>query len=73
VPVGLAAKLLRIPYVIHESDVTPGLANRLLGRWAEKIAVGFPPKHYHDFDAARLVFTGNPVRQELLQADRQEG
>jgi UDP-N-acetylglucosamine--N-acetylmuramyl-(pentapeptide) pyrophosphoryl-undecaprenol N-acetylglucosamine transferase len=72
VPVGLAAKLLRIPYVIHESDVTPGLANRLLGRWAEKIAVGFPPKHYRDFDAARLVFTGNPVRQELLQADRQQ-
>jgi UDP-N-acetylglucosamine--N-acetylmuramyl-(pentapeptide) pyrophosphoryl-undecaprenol N-acetylglucosamine transferase len=73
VPVGLAAKLLRIPYVIHESDVTPGLANRLLGRWAEKIAVGFPLKHYHDFETARLVFTGNPVRRELLEADRRQG
>jgi UDP-N-acetylglucosamine--N-acetylmuramyl-(pentapeptide) pyrophosphoryl-undecaprenol N-acetylglucosamine transferase len=73
VPVGLAAKLLRIPYVIHESDVTPGLANRILGRWAEKIAVGFPERSYHDFDRQRLVFTGNPVRAELMKPHRLEG
>jgi len=72
-PVGLAAKILRIPYVVHESDVTPGLTNRVLGRWAEKVAVGFPVKSYRDFDRARLVFTGSPVRLEVLAADRGEG
>ncbi len=72
-PVGLAARLLHIPYVIHESDIEPGLANRILSRWATKIAVGFPAKTYHDFDPNRLVFTGNPVRPEVLKAHRLEG
>lgn len=73
VPVGVAAKMLKIPYVVHESDVSPGLANRVLGKWAEKIAVGFPVKSYRDFDRKRLVFTGNPVRNEILTAERAEG
>lgn len=73
VPVGIAAKLLRIPYIIHESDVTPGLANRLLGRWAERIAVGFPVKSYSDFEKSRLVFVGNPVRREIMSATRAQG
>ena len=72
-PVGLAAHYLHIPLVIHESDVTPGLGSRVLGRWANKIAVGFPVASYHDFDRSRLVFTGNPVRPELLRAHRLEG
>ena len=72
-PVGLAAHLLRLPYVIHESDIHPGLTNRILSRWATKIAVGFPVKHYHDFDLSRLVFTGTPVRPQLLSAHRLEG
>jgi UDP-N-acetylglucosamine--N-acetylmuramyl-(pentapeptide) pyrophosphoryl-undecaprenol N-acetylglucosamine transferase len=72
-PVGLAAHLLHVPYVIHESDVSPGLANRILSRWAEKIAVGFPAKSYPGFDAARLVYVGNPIRPEILGAHRLEG
>jgi UDP-N-acetylglucosamine--N-acetylmuramyl-(pentapeptide) pyrophosphoryl-undecaprenol N-acetylglucosamine transferase len=58
---------------MHESDVSPGLANRTLGKWAAKIAVGFPEKSYRDFDPARLVYTGNPVRREVLSAHRLEG
>lgn len=72
-PVGIAAKLLGRPFVIHESDVSPGLANRILARWATRIAVGFPTKHYREFEPARLVFTGNPVRRELTQISREEG
>ncbi len=72
-PVGLAARLLKIPYIIHESDLEPGLTNRILARWAAKIAVGFPVKGYHDFDPARIVFTGSPVRPELLKAHRLDG
>jgi UDP-N-acetylglucosamine--N-acetylmuramyl-(pentapeptide) pyrophosphoryl-undecaprenol N-acetylglucosamine transferase len=72
-PVGLAAHLLRLPYVIHESDVSPGLANRILSRWAQKIAVGFPTKSYPGFEAARLEYVGNPIRLEILSAHRLEG
>jgi UDP-N-acetylglucosamine--N-acetylmuramyl-(pentapeptide) pyrophosphoryl-undecaprenol N-acetylglucosamine transferase len=72
-PVGIAAKMLRIPLVIHESDVSPGLTNRTLGRWAKVIAVGFPEKNYHDFDPKKLFYTGNLVRTELLNAHRLAG
>ncbi len=72
-PVGLAARLLHIPYVIHESDMAPGLANRILSRWATKIAVGFPAKSYKMFAADRLVYTGNPVPADRLRAHRLEG
>lgn len=73
VPVGVAARMLGIPYIIHESDVSAGLANRLLGRWAEAIAVGFPTKHYAEWAGKNLVFVGNPVRPEVLAAHRLEG
>jgi UDP-N-acetylglucosamine--N-acetylmuramyl-(pentapeptide) pyrophosphoryl-undecaprenol N-acetylglucosamine transferase len=72
-PVGLAAKLLHIPYIIHEADLNPGLTNRILSRWAVKIAVGFPVKNYRCFDDNLLVFTGNPVRAAILTAHRLEG
>lgn len=72
-PVGIAAKLLGIPFVIHESDVTPGLTNRILSRWAEKIAVGFPVKSYKLFDPSKLVYVGNPVRTNILTSHRLEG
>jgi UDP-N-acetylglucosamine--N-acetylmuramyl-(pentapeptide) pyrophosphoryl-undecaprenol N-acetylglucosamine transferase len=72
-PVGLAAHILRIPYIIHESDVSPGLTNRILSRWAEKIAVGFPEKMYKTFPKDKLVFVGNPVRAEVLKGHRLEG
>ena len=66
IPVGLAARLLDIHMVIHEPDVVPGLANRLLSGWAAKIAVGFPVEYYQQrFPVGKLVFTGTPI----LQAD----
>jgi UDP-N-acetylglucosamine--N-acetylmuramyl-(pentapeptide) pyrophosphoryl-undecaprenol N-acetylglucosamine transferase len=72
-PVGIAARLLSIPFVIHESDVIPGLTNRILSRWAARIAVGFPAKSYQTFDPAKLVYVGNPVRHDILTAHRLEG
>ena len=41
-PVGVAAHLLRIPFVIHDSDAHPGLTNRILSKYATKIATGAP-------------------------------
>lgn len=57
-PVGLAAACLRIRLVTHDSDMTPGLTNRLLSRFADVRACGFPRKG--------SVFTGNPVRPEII-------
>lgn len=71
-PVGLAASLLKIPYVIHESDLRAGISNRTLAKWATKVAVGFPVKNYHDLPKEKLVYTGSPIRSELLMIDKKK-
>jgi UDP-N-acetylglucosamine--N-acetylmuramyl-(pentapeptide) pyrophosphoryl-undecaprenol N-acetylglucosamine transferase len=47
VPVGLAASLLRVPFITHDSDALPGLANRLVSRWAYKHATALPAAQYN--------------------------
>lgn len=63
-PVGIAAKILQIPLVIHDSDAHPGLTNRILGRWANTIATGAPLEYYH-YDKKRSHYTGIPVDQSF--------
>ncbi len=63
-PVGYAAHMLHIPLVIHDSDVRPGLTNRVLSRWAVKIATGTPVKNYR-FNADRAQYTGVPIGAEF--------
>src|SRR5690606_13564925 len=46
VPIGLAAALLKVPFITHDSDAVPGLANRVVGRWARLHATGMPEKFY---------------------------
>ncbi len=66
-PVGLAAHGLGIPLIIHESDVSMGLTNRILAQRAQVIATGFPLKSFDHLNTrAQFVHTGNPVRQEVL-------
>lgn len=60
VPVGLAAVWLHIPFVTHDSDAIPGLANRIISRWARKHAVALPAEVYA-YDAAKTVTVGVPV------------
>jgi len=72
VPVMMAAWMLRIPAVIHESDYTPGLANRLSARFAIKICVCFPETLAHVPDT-KSVLTGSPIRAELLNGNRESG
>lgn len=59
-PLGLAAAVLRIPLVIHDSDIRPGLTNRVLARYAQAIATGFPLENYR-YPAARSTYTGVPI------------
>lgn len=66
VPVVIAAKGLKIPAVIHESDMTPGLANKLCIPSAAKICCNFP-ETVKQLPADKAVLTGTPIRQELLQ------
>jgi UDP-N-acetylglucosamine--N-acetylmuramyl-(pentapeptide) pyrophosphoryl-undecaprenol N-acetylglucosamine transferase len=66
VPVTYAAKLRRIPVVLHESDYSVGLANRLSLRHAKTVCVSFEPTLAH-INAKRGVWTGSPIRSELLR------
>ena len=59
-PVGVAAKLLNIPLVIHDSDAHPGLTSRILARWAKTIATGAPLKYYN-YPKERTHYIGIPV------------
>jgi UDP-N-acetylglucosamine--N-acetylmuramyl-(pentapeptide) pyrophosphoryl-undecaprenol N-acetylglucosamine transferase len=63
-PVVLAAALARVPIVVHEQTLVPGLANRLAARFARRVAVTFPESTAH-FGAGSVVVTGNPLRPEL--------
>jgi len=71
VPTVLAARLLRIPAVIHEQNAYPGLANRCLARMASAVAVSFEAAAGF-FPAGRVAVTGNPVRHEIRPGDAAE-
>lgn len=71
VPVVLAAKSLHVPAIIHESDMTPGLANRIAMRGAVKICCNFPETLKY-LPEGKGVLTGSPIRQQLLHGDRQK-
>lgn len=63
-PVGLAAHILRIPLVIHDSDAHPGLTNRVLSRWATYIGTG-APLEYYSYPADKTHYVGIPVTSEF--------
>ncbi len=69
VPVVLAAKHRHIPVVIHESDMTPGLANKLSLPAATKVCCNFPETLEH-LPEGQAVLTGSPIRQELLKGNK---
>ncbi len=72
-PVGIAAGLMRYPLVIHDSDAVPGLTNRILSRWAAKLATGFPVDKYRGEPSDKLVYVGNPVRGLITKSHRLAG
>lgn len=71
-PVGMAAKVLRIPLVIHDSDAHPGLTNRILSRWATAIATG-APLEYYNYPKSKAKYVGIPINEAFrkLTADQQ--
>ncbi len=70
-PLVIGAWLLRIKIVLHEQNILPGITNRMLSRFANRIFVSFPETK---LDAAieKIRFTGNPVRKEIVQIATQQ-
>ncbi|MEA1929435.1 MAG: undecaprenyldiphospho-muramoylpentapeptide beta-N-acetylglucosaminyltransferase [Patescibacteria group bacterium] len=69
-PTLAAARFLRIPVMIHESDSRPGRVNAWSGKFARRIAVSFPEAAVN-FPAEKTAVIGNPIRRELLQSIKQ--
>lgn len=72
VPVIMAAKHRKVPAIIHESDITPGLANKLAIPNAWKVCCNFPETLKY-LPAEKAVLTGSPIRKELLSGNRLHG
>ena len=69
VPVVLAGKRCKVPVIIHESDMTPGLANKLAIPSAVKVCCNFP-ETLDALPEGKAVLTGSPIRQELLSGNK---
>lgn len=72
VPVVMAGKRCKVPTIIHESDMTPGLANKLCIPSAYKICCNFP-ETVKLLPDNKAVLSGSPIRQELFTGNRQKG
>ena len=70
-PVLYMAAKKKIPTLIHESNAFPGITNRLLEKYVNYVAVSFKDAEKYFKNKDKLFYTGNPVRQELLTANRQ--
>ncbi|GKU23535.1 undecaprenyldiphospho-muramoylpentapeptide beta-N-acetylglucosaminyltransferase [Clostridium folliculivorans] len=72
VPVVIAASIKKIPVVSHESDITPGLANKLVAPFCNKLCVTFPESLKYIKDS-KGVYTGTPIRKELFEGSAVKG
>ncbi|MDP2735698.1 MAG: UDP-N-acetylglucosamine--N-acetylmuramyl-(pentapeptide) pyrophosphoryl-undecaprenol N-acetylglucosamine transferase, partial [bacterium] len=70
VPSAIVGWVLRVPIILHESDVVPGLANRIVGRFASQIFVSFPDTQY--FPKGKVTQVGNPIRSAMLTGSKEE-
>jgi UDP-N-acetylglucosamine--N-acetylmuramyl-(pentapeptide) pyrophosphoryl-undecaprenol N-acetylglucosamine transferase len=69
ISVTYSARFLRIPVFLHESDAVPGLSNQITAKWAKKIFISFSKTEY--FDPEKTTLTGNPIRKEILDGDKE--
>lgn len=72
VPVVIAAWLNRIPVFVHESDITPGLANKIATKFATNIFVTFEEAKRH-LPGGKAVYTGSPIRDEIIDGNKEKG
>ena len=72
VPVAIAAWILRVPVFLHESDIVPGKASRLISRFALEIFISFSTTETVFFPAKKMLSVGNPVREKLLLGSKEK-
>jgi UDP-N-acetylglucosamine--N-acetylmuramyl-(pentapeptide) pyrophosphoryl-undecaprenol N-acetylglucosamine transferase len=70
VPVVLAGWVLKVPSLIHQLDLKPGLANLLLKNFAKRITVTFD-ESLKNFPKGKTILTGNPIREEILKGNKE--
>ena len=63
--------ILRVPILLHESDIAPGLANRLISKLTSEIFVSFPVSKTEYFPAGKMISVGNPIRKEILGGSKE--
>lgn len=71
-PVVYIAKKKKIPALIHEQNAFPGITNKILSRYVDRVLVTFEESRKYFKHEDRVVLTGNPIRKEILEVDREE-
>lgn len=71
-PIVLIASFKRIPTLIHEQNALPGVTNRILSKFVDKVAISFEESKNHFKNSKKLVITGNPVRESIISIDKNE-
>lgn len=71
-PLGVGCVLRGYPYFLHESDAVMGLANRILAKRAKIVFVSFPEKNYPEVPSGKIIYSGNPIRADIVAGDREE-
>lgn len=72
IPVVFAGWVLLVPIFLHESDIAPGLANRLMAKFSLEIFVSFPVEKTEYLSPSKMICVGNPVRNEILEGDKEK-
>ena len=70
IPPVVAAWILRIPIITHESDIIPGLANKIIARLSSKILISFSAAEKY-FNKNEIILTGNPVRDDITKGKKE--
>lgn len=70
IPSALAGWILRVPIILHESDIVPGMANKIVARFATETIVSFPNTQY--FPKNKMIVIGNPIRKDILTGSKEE-
>lgn len=73
IPVVYAAHFLKIPIILHESDVSPGLANKIAAKKASLICLSYLESKEYFYEEVKMVFTGNPVREFIYNGSAEKG
>ena len=72
IPVAISGWMLLVPIFLQESDISPGLSNRIAGKFALEIFTSFPVEKTESFPVKKMISVGNPIRKEILEGSKEE-